>query len=120
MAVFPYTTWAIDFDGYLCKCNYPNIGAPNIATIEFFKDRKKQGDKLILWTCRSGERLEEAIRWCEKHDLEFDSVNENLPEWIGLYGNDSRKIGADYYCDDKNFTMWNITSNVYSKEKKEE
>ena len=32
----------------------------------------------------------------------FDAVNENLPERIALYNNDCRKIGADYYIDDKN------------------
>jgi len=33
--------------------------------------------------------------------LEFDAVNANLPEMNALYGNDSRKIGADFYIDDK-------------------
>ena len=113
MSVFPYITWAIDFDGYLCKEMHPNIGAPNIATIEYFKDRKKKGDKLILWTCRSGKSLEQAVEWCKKHGLEFDAVNENLPEWIELYGNDSRKLGADFYCDDKNFNLWDITTNIH-------
>jgi hypothetical protein len=28
-----------------------------------------------------------------------------LPERIAQYGNDCRKIGADYYCDDKNYWL---------------
>lgn len=32
---------------------------------------------------------------------EFDAVNENLPEMVEWYGNDSRKVHADCYIDDK-------------------
>ncbi len=37
--------------------------------------------------------------------LEFDTVNENLPEHIALYNNDCRKIYADRYIDDKNILI---------------
>ena len=33
--------------------------------------------------------------------LTFDAVNDNLPEIIEMYGNNSRKITCDYYIDDK-------------------
>ena len=33
--------------------------------------------------------------------LEFDAVNENLPEINELFGGDCRKIYADVYLDDK-------------------
>ncbi len=33
-----------------------------------------------LWTCRAGEALSKAVEWCREHDLEFDAVNDNLPE----------------------------------------
>ena len=33
----------------------------------------------------------------------FDAVNENLPEAIEMFGDDSRKIFAHEYIDDKNF-----------------
>ena len=33
--------------------------------------------------------------------LEFDAVNDNLPEIIEQYGNNSRKITCNYYIDDK-------------------
>ncbi len=56
---------------------------------------------LILWTCRAGEALEKAVDWCKKQHLEFAAVNDNLPEIIELYGNNSRKISCDYYIDDK-------------------
>ena len=46
---------AIDFDGTLSYGNYPECGKPNMRLIEWLKDRKANGDKLILWTCRHDE-----------------------------------------------------------------
>lgn len=94
-------TIAVDFDGCLCTNAWPGIGAPNTELIESLKRRRETGDKLILWTCREGESLAEAVEWCKIQGLEFDAVNENLPEMIEMYGNDCRKIGADFYLDDK-------------------
>lgn len=96
-----YTIYAVDFDGTLCESVWPDIGAPNMALIEHLKRRRAQGNKTILWTCRTGERLENAVEWCKTYGLEFDAVNENLPESIEQYGGDGRKIHADVYIDDK-------------------
>ena len=96
-----YTVYAIDFDGTLCEGMWPEIGVPNMMLIEFLHRRKLNGDKLILWICREGERLNEAIRYCNAHGLEFDTINENLPEFITEFYGDSRKIFADFYIDDK-------------------
>lgn len=92
---------AVDFDGTLCKNAWPNIGPANEDVIEYIKECKSQGDKIILWTCRCDERLEEALRWCKVQGLEFDAVNNNVPEAIARFGGDSRKIYADEYIDDK-------------------
>lgn len=96
-----YSIYAVDFDGTLCESIYPGIGEPNIVLINHLIKRRKQGNKVILWTCRYGKRLEEAVEWCSKRGLEFDAVNENLPEMIEWYGYDCRKIAADVYVDDK-------------------
>jgi len=92
---------AVDFDGTLCFSSWPDLGEPNVPLIEYLKHWKKQGNKLILWTCRAGEALERAITWCKEQELEFDAVNDNLPEVIEMYGNNSRKITCDYYIDDR-------------------
>ena len=94
-----YTPWT--FDGTLCESVFPDIGKPNMALINHLIKRRNQGNKLILWTCRVGERLSEAVEWCKKFGLEFDAVNENLPEMIELWGGESRKVFADVYIDDK-------------------
>ena len=46
--------------------------------------------------------------WCRKWELEFDAVNENLPEIIERYGSDGRKIYADVYIDDKSCFPWEV------------
>ena len=97
--------YAIDFDGTLCINEYPNIGQPIYKTIIFCKERKAEGHKLILWTCRSGKYLDEAVAWCKEQGLIFDAVNENLPEMIELFDNDCRKVFADYYIDDRNLVL---------------
>lgn len=97
-----YTIYAVDFDGTLCESKFPDIGAPNTFLINRLIKRRLEGNKLILWTCRCESRLHEAVEWCKQQGLEFDAVNENLPEtveWFG--GTESRKIHADVFIDDK-------------------
>lgn len=96
-----YKIIAVDFDGTLCNDCYPEIGAPNRILIDALHRLKKQNCQLILWTCRCGDRLTEAVEWCRQHGLEFDAVNANVPQIIEKYGSDSRKIYADIYLDDR-------------------
>jgi hypothetical protein len=98
-----YQIIAVDFDGTLCYSNWPELGEPNLPLIEYLKAWQKQGNKLILWTCRAGDALDRAVSWCSEHELSFDAINDNLPEIVELYGNNSRKITCDYYIDDKAF-----------------
>ena len=76
-----YQIIAVDFDGTLCTDCFPKIGQPNTALIELLKGLRRQGRQIILWTCRCGNQLEEAVEWCRKWELEFDAVNE--VEWRG-------------------------------------
>lgn len=92
---------AIDFDGCLCSNHYPEIGAPNWSIIAEAKQEQQMGAGLILWTCREGKLLDDALAACERWGLRFDAVNDSLPSWKEFYGNDTRKVGADEYWDDK-------------------
>ena len=93
--------FAVDFDGTLSFGEWPGTGEPNGGLIRFLKERKKKGDKLILWTCREAGTLDVALEWCEVQGLEFDAVNDNLPEIVEKYQWNSRKITCDFYIDDK-------------------
>lgn len=94
--------FAVDFDKTLILENeWPDAnGKPNKPMIDYLLMEKNRGTKIILWTCRDGKPLEDAVEFCRTQGLEFDAVNENLPEMIRKYGNDSRKISADKYIDD--------------------
>ena len=93
--------YAVDFDGTLSFGRWPEIGDPNEALFNFLKKEKAGGARIILYTCRNGRELIEAVEFCADQGLDFDAVNENLPELIELYGGDTRKINADFYLDDK-------------------
>ena len=97
-----FISYAVDFDGTLTvKSEYPNIGTANIYLIDYLIAERIKGNKVILFTCRQGELLDEAIKFCNEKGLHFDAINENLPENIAKYGGDTRKIHADYYIDDR-------------------
>ena len=52
---------AVDFDNTLCFSNWPDLGEPNTHLIEYLKTWHKNGNKLILWTCRAGTDLQRAV-----------------------------------------------------------
>lgn len=93
--------YAVDFDGTLSFGRWPDIGEPNKPLFRFLKEEKEKGARIILYTCRNGAELDAAVEYCTDQGLQFDAVNENLPELIELYGGDTRKINADFYLDDK-------------------
>lgn len=96
---------AIDFDGCLCTDAFPAIGKPIWAVIEMAKQEQADGAGLILWTCREGPLLQRAVDACREWGLEFDAINESLPDWIEEFKNRPRKVGASEYWDDKAVRM---------------
>lgn len=98
---------AIDFDGTLCEDKFPSIGKARLGTISLLKSLQRKGWKTILWTCRNGQHLEDALNWCAERNLKFDAVNTNIAEAIELTGSDTRKVYADIYLDDHNLTDLN-------------
>ena len=92
---------AVDFDGTIVEDAYPKVGEPMIFAFDTLKKLQSQGHRLILWTYRSGRKLDEAVAFCKEHGLEFYAVNKNFPEeeYDPKY---SRKIHADLFIDDRN------------------
>lgn len=110
---------AVDFDGTLCENKFPEIGRPNKDMLRYIKNRQRNGCKIILWTCRAGERLVNAVDWCKERGLEFDAVNENLPEIIEWFGSDTRKIYANMYIDDKAYGKFRCAPLLYFTKRKD-
>ena len=101
--------FAVDFDGTLVTNKYPEIGYPNYKLVEFCKRRQSLGDNIILWTCRTGKYLEDAITYLKDVcNLIPNYINENAPWDHTLYEAEGRKIGADYYIDDKAISVYDI------------
>lgn len=89
---------AVDFDGTLSlDSQYPNIGRFNTHLYEALMKLKGIGWSIVLWTCREGKELKEAVVWCKMNGLEFDAINEN-PSHVPFK---SRKVVADMYIDDR-------------------
>ncbi len=102
-------SYAVDFDDTLNFAgSYPELGEPNRELIQFLKERRQEGDKVILWTCREGNLLKSAVKFCKNYGLEFDAVNDNLRENTEYFGSNSRKVFADYYIDDRNRGFQNL------------
>jgi len=92
---------AIDFDGTIVEHRYPFIGKIRPFAFETLEALQIKGHRLILWSHRAGKKLDEAVSFCRSNGIEFYAVNKNYPEekWDE---NDSRKILADIYIDDRN------------------
>lgn len=97
----PSLVIAIDFDGTIVEHRYPTIGKIRPFAFETLESLQEKGHRLILWSHRSGKKLEEAVTFCRSHGIEFYAVNKNYPEEV-WNENDSRKILADIYIDDRN------------------
>lgn len=87
---------AVDFDGTIEK-----DGKPNMPLISRLREEQRCGNTIILWTCRCGAKLNEAVGFMIRYGLRPNHINANAPEMIRKFGSDSRKIYADVYIDDK-------------------
>jgi hydroxymethylpyrimidine pyrophosphatase-like HAD family hydrolase len=92
-----YKTIACDFDGTLCEFDFPNIGKPKVEVVNFIKKAHKAGHHIIIWTCRTGEYVQDMIRFLKKWGIPYDKINENYKIEI----DDCRKVFADIYLDDR-------------------
>lgn len=109
---------AVDFDGTIVENKFPKIGEVRktfgVSVIEFLVSMQNQGVKLILWTCRTGETLDEAINFCKERGLVFDAVNDDLESQKEIWGEKleewkksgkARKVYADMYLDDRAMSL---------------
>lgn len=96
--------YAIDFDMTIAYTQYPKIIKPLPYAVEVLRVLTKDPNStLILWTCREGEYLQQALDFCELYGIKFDYVNENCKRNLDLYVVDCRKVSADIYIDDHSY-----------------
>ena len=96
-------TIAVDFDGTIVEHRYPKIGEEIPFAVETLRMLIHDHHKIILWTVREGELLDEAIEWCRQRGIEFYAVNRDYPEeTVDNNPHFTRKIKADVFIDDRN------------------
>lgn len=88
---------AIDFDGTIVEDKFPEIGDPIPGAFETLQRMQDKGIRLVLWTCRKGKYLKDAVGFCSKNGIEFDAVNDNASSGFRPLP----KIVADIYIDDR-------------------
>ena len=94
---------AVDFDGTIVRHRYPEIGEEIPFAVETLKMLTEERHRLILWTVREGQLLDDAVEWCRKRGLEFYAINRDYPEEdITLNQHFSRKLKVDLWIDDRN------------------
>lgn len=96
-------TIAVDFDGTIVQHRYPQIGKEIPFAIQTLKMLSAEGHRLILWTVREGQLLDDAIQWCRDRGVEFYAANKDYPEETFDNNNAfSRKLKVDLWIDDRN------------------
>lgn len=113
MGTLPYII-AVDFDGTLVEDMFPEIGRPIERTWDLMREAQANGAKIILWTSRDNQRLKEAVEFCTERGFHFDAINKNLDEVEILFNNDTRKVYANEYWDDKAISFFSRTSSFLS------
>lgn len=73
----------IDFDGTLCKHEFPGVGAPEPDVAESVRRIKKAGYRIIISSCRTasywkGQKAEAhknlIVEFMERHNIPFDEI----------------------------------------------
>jgi hypothetical protein len=104
---------SVDYDGTLFEGSWPEKGAPKQDVIDKVKEFKANKAELVLWTCREGKSLEEALTRCKEVGLEFDAVNANAPSQLEYMKEReaegeifaTHKIFANFYLDDRAYNI---------------
>lgn len=94
---------AIDFDGTVCDAEFPGIGAIAPGFMDAHLLFRRLGVKQIMWTCREGGHLLRAVHWSQDRGIQWDAINEELPELREYWGRSARKPYADLYIDDRSW-----------------
>ena len=109
---------AVDFDGTIVENRYPEIGLERPFAIQTLKMLIADKHRLVLWTCREGKLLEDALAWCLERGVEFYAANRDYPEETTENNPGfTRKLKADIFIDDRNIggmpdwgTIYNMIS----------
>lgn len=87
---------AVDFDGTIVENQFPDIGPEVPFALSTLRVLQKKGHKIVLWTVRADENLNNAVMFLKEKGIELYGINSN-PE----QPTNSPKMYANLYIDDK-------------------
>lgn len=88
---------AFDFDGTFTQMDtYNKPPVINLKAIRYFHKINKLNVKTILFSCRHGQHLQQAIDLLQDYDVYFDYINTDNGK-----RNSGIKVNADVYIDDR-------------------
>lgn len=92
-------TIALDVDGTVVAEAYPEMGE-DIGAVPWLRRiaARFPESRLMLWTCRGGDRAQDAAAWLKDRGVTVWAVNSH-PEQSSWDG--SPKAHADIYVDDR-------------------
>ena len=93
---------AVDFDNTIARTTFPEIHGEIPGAVDVLTRFQSVGHTVILWTCREGKVLNDALLWLADHGFTPDCVNCHSEKQIAEWGTNPRKVGADVYIDDRN------------------
>lgn len=77
---------AVDFDGTLFRDAFPAVGEVMPGAVDAMRALHRAGHYLIIWTCRHGDRLLDAVNALVGHGIPFDRINDHNPDNVAKYG----------------------------------
>ena len=88
----------VDFDGTICTHEAMDmVGEPVPHALDVLHECRKKGDKIILWTMRSGKFLLKAVEYVEDNGIKLWGVNQNPTQFQWT---NSPKAYGHLYIDD--------------------
>lgn len=104
---------AIDFDNTIANTTYPKINGLIKNSKKYINKLYDDGWYIIINTCRCGEFEEAAKVFLDINNIKYNNINQHCPRLIELYKEDTRKMSADFYIDDKNIYGLPKWSDIY-------
>ena len=115
----------VDFDGTTVSHDYPRIGA-DIGAVPVLKRLVKEGHNLIIFTMRSGDTLDQAVKWYADNGIPLYGINRNprqgwtkSPKAYGHLYIDDAALGAPLKMDknisERPFIDWTLVEEMLEK-----
>jgi hypothetical protein len=93
---------SFDFDKTVADSNFPDIVGLHDNAREVCGRLHDVHDVWIgLWSCRDEHNQTDAENFLKSQGFRYNSFNAQHPKLPEIFGYDARKLGADFYVEDK-------------------